>query len=292
MQFAQADSRSNGAIHPGVIVELAVDHDLAGRFTDEPQLRHRATLLGKLRALAPQSFEEFVDQRETPAIHRTGIDVRFRGGEEFQNVIDLRLVFLHLLPVCFAVFKEGPHLVLRRAVEQTAVLAKQRVNVLLFASPIHSRVEVDEEVIEADSVLIEVVLDREPDVLALRDSFEGIDARTHRVRREGRQIPAAISEGIIFEVDQRVVGLRDPAFAQLAKLFLLLRLVVPRDSPADDRDDDVRFQLRDLQRRQRVNSVCTVQHLAVGMRLADLLRHAVYEAPDVIGEQPALVPFR
>lgn len=125
LQFAQADSRSNGAIHPGVIVELAVDHDLAGRFTDEPQLRHRATLLGKLRALAPQSFEEFVDQRETPAIHRTGIDVRFRGGEEFQNVIDLRLVFLHLLPVCFAVFKEGPHLVLRRAVEQTAVLAKQ-----------------------------------------------------------------------------------------------------------------------------------------------------------------------
>ena len=136
--------------------------------------------------------------------------------------------------------------------------------------------------IEADAHLVKILTPAEPDVFTRGDALDRIDALAHRVWRERGQIPTAISEGIVLEVDDWVCRLRHPGFTQLATLLLLLRLVVPRQSRADDGHDDIRLQLVDLQRRQRVDAVGAGEHLAVGMRLADLLRHAIDEAPDMV----------
>ena len=109
------------------------------------------------------------------------------------------------------------------------------------------------------------------------------------MRREGGQIPAPIRERIVFEINDRVVRLCDPALAQLAILLLLFGLVVPWHPTTDDGHNDVGLQLRNLQRRQRIDAIGAVQDLPVRMRLAHLPRHAVDEVPDVIRCETALL---
>jgi hypothetical protein len=103
------------------------------------------------------------------------------------------------------------------------------------------------------------------------------------VRDERRQIPAAVRERIVLEDDKRVVGFLQPAFAQLADFRLLIRFVERGSAPADDDDLHVWLQLVDFQRRQGVGAVSVVRDHAVGMSLADLLRHAIHEVPHIVG---------
>ena len=209
--------------------------------------------------------------------------------EKGERFVGFEFVLFHLLPVGLAVFKKGAHLHFRGSVEKAAVFAEHRVHIRVFAAPIHSRGEIDLEVIEADARRAGLLRHGERDVFAVRDAFGGVRALAHRVRGEGGQIPAAVDEGIVFEVDNRIVRLRHPALAQLPKRRLLLRLVVSRHACADDGDDDIGLQLVDLQRRQRIDAVGAVEHLSVRIRLSHFLRHTIHEAPHIVRGEAALV---
>ena len=48
------------------------------------------------------------------------------------------------------------------------------------------------------------------------------------MRSEGGQIPTTIDEGIVLEIDDRVVSLRSPTLTQLTIFLLLLGFVITR----------------------------------------------------------------
>ena len=146
--------------------------------------------------------------------------------------------------------------------------------------------------IEAGGDLIEVVAHGEPDVLALRHALGGVHGVAHRLRSKGGQIPAAIGEGVVFEVDDRIRGLLGPRGTQsLWRGFALGFVVrfVHRPATADDADEHVGLQLVDLQRWQRIDAIRAVQDFGVRMRFADFFGHAIDEVPDVVAEQAALI---
>ena len=283
---------ATGTVLPHVVIELAVDHDLAAWVSDEPQHRHGSTQPAELLALVAQALEIVFHQREAPAVNARRIGFRLCFIEKGECGVGLVLLLLHRLPVCFAVVEEGIHLGFSRPVEQAHIFAELRVHVLSRTAPIHALREIDEEVIETHAGLLEVLPHAEPDVLTLRDAFGRVDARTHRVRRKRGQIPAAVGEGIVLEDDDGIGGFREPAFAQLATLLLFLGLVIHGPSSADDGDDDIRLQPGDLQRRQRVGAIGRVEDLLVGMCPAHLFGDAIDEIPDVVGQEAALVAFR
>ena len=292
LQLAQAHGRARVGVHPRVLVELPINHDRLAWRADEPQHGQRAAHLAKLRALVAQALEEVVDQREPLAENARRIGFRFRLVEQRERGVGLVLFLLHRLPVRLAIVEERVHFRLGGAVEQAHIFAEQRVRIRVLAAPIQALREVDREVIEAQVLLRHLLPDAQPDVLALRAALGRVDARAERMRRERRQIPAAIGEGIVLENDDRVRGLRHPALAERANLRLLLRLVVHRSATAHDAHDDIRLQLLELQRWQRIDAVGAIHHLLVGMRPAHFLRDAVHEAPDVIRREAAVVALR
>ena len=288
LQFAEVAGGRGKRTGPGLVVEPAVNDDRAARLADQPQHRHGAALLAELPALAAQALEVVVDPSQAPAVHGCRLGLRLRQGEQRQRLIGLVLVVLHALPVRLAIFEEGEHLAFGGPIEEAAILAEYGVRILLPAAPVHPLGEGDEKVIQADARLGKVLPHAEPDIFALRDALGRVDARAHRVRREGGQVPAAVGERVILEDDDRIAGLRKPAFAQLADLLLLLGAVVDRPAAADDRHDYIRFQLVDLQWRERVRAVGAVEDLSVRMRLAHLSGDTVDEIPYIVGQQAAL----
>ena len=104
--------------------------------------------------------------------------------------------------MCLAVVEEGEHLLLCGAVEELAILAQHRVGVCVLVAPVGACGEVNEEVIEADAGLVEILPHGQPDVLAIGNAFCGIHAVHDGACGIAGQIPAAISEGIVFKDEQ------------------------------------------------------------------------------------------
>ena len=70
---------------------------------------------------------------------------------------------------------------------------------------------------------------------------------------------------------------------------LLISLAVQGPATSHDGDHHVGLKLRDLQGRQRVNTIGAVEDLLMGMRLSDFPGHSVDEVPDVIRYEPAVI---
>ena len=177
LQLAQLHRGGGKGFHPRVFIEFAVDHDLLTRRPDEPEDRQRTAQTAELLALVAQALEIAVNEPKTFAENTRGVGFQFCPVEQCERRFGFVFFLFHRLPVGLAVVKERIHFGLGRAVKKAHILAEHRIHAGVPAAPVHALGEIDRKMIVAHVLLVDLLADAQPDVLALGNALGGVDSR-------------------------------------------------------------------------------------------------------------------